>query len=150
MDLPILNEDFANFKIRTEKRRHLRMFNSSWATYTISIHDLEYWQSTDPLDVLRHIFKTFLDLLTEGKKKDVFQIAIIGGETLEPVSTRFLPGFEYTADTILDRFGHISSSHEELNLGEPFSVDVTHVHTPGVSDETLSEFARQQQQNDED
>lgn len=143
MEIPSIDTTFENFSIKTAKHRHLRKFHTTWATFTIKVHNLEYFKGTDPLDVLRAIFNQFLELLVANdRKNDIFQIVITGGSdsTITPLSTRFLLGFQYSADTILDRFSNLLNSHEELNLADPFTVDVTHVRSAGESDETLAKF----------
>lgn len=125
-----VNLSFENFSVHTTNKRHLRKFHTTWATLTVKIHNLEYYRSTDPLDALKGIFNTILEhIITPARQNDMFQIAVIAGEdsTFTPLSSRFLPGYKYAADTILDRFSHLLNSHEELNLADPFSIDITHV-----------------------
>lgn len=130
--LPEVSEDFANFSVRTEKRRSLPHFNASFGTYKLNITNTEYWKSTKPLDVVSNILQQFLELVvTKDNINDVFRIVIegTGEDSITPLSTRFLRGYSHSSESILQRFEYLLQSHDALQFGDPITIHVTRVHS---------------------
>lgn len=137
-NLPILQGDFGTFSVATEGRHNARRFGAAWAVYTLTITD-QSWRNDDPLEIVATALETFLDaVIGEEHRDDLFRFAV-SAETLQiPITTRFLRGFEHGALVLLDRIELVMQSHDELVVGQPWTVHVTRAITRANTTERVA------------
>lgn len=128
-NLPIVEGDFGTFHVATEGRHNASRLGAAWAVYTITITD-QSWRNDDPLDIVTTALERFLEeVIGEEHRDDLFRFTVTA-ETLHiPISTRFMRGFEHGALVLLDRIELVMQSHDELVVGQPWTVHVTRAIT---------------------
>ena len=127
-------ESSSLYTIKTVSERKIEKFKTTATYYKISVNDIEERELSNILKILRKLFQSILDNVTQHiPSTDLVRLSIDNSQLDFPIILPFMRRTDLTVNRVLSEIERVLQSYQEFVLDETFGMELVHVHMPSGS-----------------
>ena len=113
------------------EEKKIPKFNTTNTTYKVTTNDLEIKDIKDIFKVLKFLFTSIIEDITQfSDKDDLIRLAVQSPDLDFPIQVPFVKTSLLSAEHILSEIERVLQSFEEFMLDGAFEIDIIHVKNP--------------------